>query len=163
MKLARALPGFAEILTMEMVFSIGIIFAVIGTLLPGYRISTEKAHLSKIMSLVGNEIPERMISMALTGEVLVSDATPLPASWYDSEPKVGEAAVKKRVTGGGIRYEGRMGEPFFLTFTPSVAAEGPIGSVMWLCGDNAAPPGWTQPPQPGTDLPPELIPFVCRD
>lgn len=162
MKLARALPRFSELLTMEFVFSFGVICGVIVLLLPAYRIAMQKAELSRIMSVAGNEIPEHMLHMALTGETVIPDIQ--PASDRDVWlPSVGGRPVTKRIADGAIRYEGQGGYPFYLAFTPSVIAEGPIGSVIWLCGNSRAPLGWTQPAQPGTDLPPELIPSVCRD
>ncbi len=162
MKLARALPGISELLVMELLVSIGIIFAAIVVLLPAYRIATQKAKLAQITSAAGSEITDHMIRMALTGETTATEA-PQATERYPAGLKIGDAIVKKRIVDGAIRYEGQLDKPFFLAFAPSVIAEGPIGNVIWLCGNQKAPPGWTQPARPGTDLPPELIPSVCRD
>jgi hypothetical protein len=163
MKLTRALPSFFEQLTLELLFSIGIIFAVMAVLLPGYQVCVERAEMSKLLSGFGSESHERMIGMALSGEVAAKDDQMAASGHPFTQPQIGGSPVSERIVNGGIRYEGKLGKPFFLTFTPSVNTAEPTGNILWLCGNQKAPPGWTQPAQPGTDLPPKLIPQVCRD
>lgn len=166
MKLARALPSFFEQLNLEVVFSIGIIFAVMAALLPGYQVCLERAEISKLLSSFGNESRMRMVGMAMTGEMTATDAQVQMDSgkpFAPSPPQIGGNPVTEHTVNGGIRYEGKLNKSFFLTFAPSVSTAEPAANVLWLCGNQKAPPGWTQPAQPGTDLPPALIPFVCRD
>lgn len=100
--------------------------------------------------------------MALTGEGYLPDSS-APKPDGKSMPAMGGVQIQEKIIGNTIRYEGKLGNPFYLTYAPSVIAEGPIGTVLWLCGNKKPPTGWTQPAHTGTDLPPEAIPFDCRN
>lgn len=160
MKLARLLPKFWSLIIMEMTLSIGIIAIVIACLIPGYGIAVKKAKLSELFSLFTTVKVDRTVNMALTGDGYFPD---LSAPKISVKPISSKMELREITIGNATRYEGSLGEPFNLTFAPSVIAEGPIGTVLWLCGNRKPPAGWTQPTHTGTDLPPEAIPFVCRD
>ena len=65
-----------------------------------------------------------------------------------------------------IRVSGVLGNsrrPFSLTFNPSMNTNGPSGNILWLCGHQKPPAGWSTPlERAGADLPSALIFFVCR-
>jgi hypothetical protein len=160
MKLARSLPAFGNLIIVEMTLSIGIIAIVIACILPNYGIAVKKVMLSELFSFFFDVKVDRMVNMAVTGDGYFPDS---------SAPKISDKSIsskmeiREKAIGNNTRYEGSLGEPFYLTFAPSVIAEGPIGTVLWLCGNKKPPAGWTQPIHAGTDLPPEVLPFVCRD
>lgn len=164
MKLSRPLPTFGALMILEVTLSLLIISIVIACLIPGYEIAIKKAQLSQLFSFFGAVKVDRMVDMALTGEgYFPESATPKISGKTMAMPKIAGVEVRERAIGNSVRYEGGLGEPFYLTFAPSVSAEGPIGTVLWLCGNKRPPIGWTQPTSTGTDLPSESIPFVCRD
>lgn len=160
MKLARPLPEFGSLVIMEMALSVGIIAIVIACLLPAYGIAVKKAKLSEVFSLFPTVKIDMTVNMALTGDGYFPDSSAPKISVKSISSKM---ELREKTIGNATRYEGSLGEPFFLTFAPSVIAEGPIGTVLWLCGNKKPPAGWTKPIHTGTDLPPEVIPFVCRD
>lgn len=163
MKLARPLPTFGVLMILEVTLSFGIIAIVITCIIPNFEIAVKKAQLSQLFYLFGAAKVDRMINMALTGEGYLPDSS-APKIGKKSMPKIAGVEVQEKAIGNTTRYEGSVGgEPFHLTYAPSVIAEGPIGTVLWLCGNNRPPSGWTQPTGTGTDLPPEALPFVCRD
>ena len=164
MKLARPLPDFMYLMGLELLFSIGIIGSVIAVIMPSYEVAMNKARLSGFTTHMGAEIHDRMINMALTGEGYFAGSSAPLADKKQSEPLVDGLVVKEIIIGNSIRHEGSLGgQSFYLTYGPSVIAEGPIGSVMWLCGNKKPLAGWTRPAQTGTDLPPEIVPFDCRN
>jgi Tfp pilus assembly protein PilE len=162
MKLARSLPDFESLIMIELTISLVIIAVVIAIMIPNYEIQIQKAEISKILNAFGSEKVDMMVNMALTGEGYLADS---PASNFSSKQHVsiGGGEVHEKLVGNSLRFEARTSEPFYLTFAPSVIAEGPIGSVLWLCGKQKSPAGWTQPGHIGTDLQAALIPSNCRD
>lgn len=162
MKLARPLPELKTLLTIEMTLSLGIIAIAIASLATNYETLKKKAQLTQLFSLFADTKSDRMIHMALTGEGYLPDSSATkPGGKLIT--RIDGVEVQEKVVGNTTRYEGKLGKPFYLTYAPSVIAEGPIGTVLWLCGDKKPPTGWTQPAHTGTDLPPEVIPFDCRN
>lgn len=162
MKLARPLPKFETLIMIEMVFSIGIMAIAIASFAMNYETLKKKAQLTELFSLFAGEKSDRMINMALTGEGYLPDSS-APKLGRKTMPAMDGVQIQEKNIGNTIRYEGKLENPFYLTYAPSVIAEGPIGTVLWLCGNNKPPIGWTQPAHTGTDLPPEAIPFDCRN
>lgn len=153
------------LMPLDVLLSIGIIGLVIAVLIPHYETAARKAELSRIFSTFGNEKPERMIEMALTGEGYYpgQPAPDLGGSMLpESMPQFFGGRAVRKAAGSTLRFEGQAGAPY-LTFAPTVVAEGPIGTVMWLCGNRKPPAGWTQPANTGTDLQPAMIPYICRN
>lgn len=68
------------------------------------------------------------------------------------------------VEGGTLAARGTIeGRPYRLPFAMAVAGDGPIASVLWLCGDTVPPPGWIALRGPeGTDVPEGRSFHVCR-
>lgn len=69
--------------------------------------------------------------------------------------------------GGGIVLEGvgtgAGGRPYRLSLNPALAGDGVDAQVIWLCGRQRAPVGWTSPAAvvvEGLSL--EQLPAVCR-
>src|ERR1035437_1930794 len=149
MKLTRTLPGFSSLMMMEFFFSFGIIAIVIASLIPSSGVAIQKAQLTHMFSIFSSERTERMIDMALTGEGYFPDSS-LPKLYIkNTMPLVAAVALQASMAGNTIRLEGVLENPFHFTFAPSVIAEGPIGTVLWLCGNKNPPVGWTQPSHTG--------------
>lgn len=69
--------------------------------------------------------------------------------------------------GGGIVFEGvgpgARDRPYRLSLNPAVAGDGADAQVIWLCGRQRAPLGWTSPAAVVVEgLAPEQLPAVCR-
>jgi Tfp pilus assembly major pilin PilA len=162
MKLSRVLPEFESLIMTELAISLLIIAIVIAIIIPNYEIDIKKAEISKVFNAFGSDKVEMMINMALTGEGFLADSS---ASKFSRKEVaiIDGGEVHEKLVGNTLSFEAKTGEPFYITFSPSVVAEGPIGSVLWLCGNQKAPAGWTQPSHTGTDLQPALIPSDCRD
>lgn len=167
MKLARPLPELETLIMIEMIISLGIIAIAIASFAVNYETLKKKAQLTQLFSFFADTKSDKMIKMALTGEGYFSDSS---AQKPDGKLmptmdrfQMDGVQIQEKAVGNTIRYEGKLGNPFYLTYAPSVIAEGPIGTVLWLCGNNKPPTGWTQPAHTGTDLPPEAIPFDCRN
>jgi hypothetical protein len=164
MKLSRPLPTFGALMILEVTLCLGIISIAIACIMPNLDIATKKAQISQLFYLFVDAKVDRMVNMALSGEGYFPESSPPKISEKTkSMPMIDGVDVHEVAIGNVVRYEGRLGEPFYLTFAPSVITEGPIGTVLWLCGNKKPPLGWTQPTSTGTDLPSEAIPFVCRD
>jgi len=163
MRLSRPLPRFEFVMSLEMLVSAGAIALVIGVLAAHAGVPVRQAELTRVFAMFGNDKSERMINMALTGEGYYP-GSPLPPGLAlppgDELPQFYGTKMTERSDGNTLRFEGEQGK-HYLTFAPSVVAAGPIGSVMWLCGNQKAPAGWTQPANTGTDLPPAVLPHTC--
>lgn len=66
--------------------------------------------------------------------------------------------------GGGVVFEGSpRGRPFRLSLNPAVANDGIAAQVIWLCGRQRPPEGWTSPAAVVVDgLTLQQLPAVCR-
>lgn len=161
MRLARPLPELRMLIMIELTFALGIMAVAMASFAMNYETLKKKTQLTELFSLFSGDKSERMIQMALTGEGYLPDSS-APKLDRKTMSAMDGVQIQEKITGNTIRYEGKLGDPFYLTLAPSVIAEGPIGTVLWLCGNNKPPIGWTQPAHTGTDLPPEVIPFDCR-
>ena len=160
MKLARPLPKFINLIYIEFILSVGIIATTSAILIPNINIAITKAVLSKLMGTVDPVKVDWMINMALTGDDTIPDSIIKKEQYL---PSIGKEPLQMKFAGNVIRFEGTMDKPFYLTFYPSMIAEGPPGSIMLMCGNKKPPTGWTKPANTGTDLPPEVLPTSCRD
>lgn len=88
----------------------------------------------------------------------------LGASLQRADVVEGLALRGQLQAGDGIVFEGSpRGRPYRLSLNPAVADDGIAAQVIWLCGRQRAPAGWTSPaPVVVEGLSLEQLPAVCR-
>jgi hypothetical protein len=144
-------PSIAVLLTTELIASLLIILATIGLIVPTMNTAEFKAESTELFVHLGARRADIVEHYALTGE------------WLGSDPETGKIAsdlslstnsknVRLEFVNGSVVATGtlqRFGEfPFRLSFRPAVANDAYHRTVIWLCGNEAVPPGFVSPSLP---------------
>ncbi len=141
----------AVLFTTELVIALLVIFTAIGLIVPTYRIATFKGKSTELLQRLGVQRIRMVEHYALNGEWLGPD----PESRNIEEELSGRSYSKNmrlEFTSGAVVATGTLrgfGElPFRVSLRPAVADDGYHQTVIWLCGNEATPPGFVSPAPP---------------
>lgn len=133
----------------------------------------EKAHAMEALILLGNARVDATLDIAMRGTLQEdgANAQPLPISQsaevlYDPR---GESRVKDmryERLGDAVRATGQLrsgAHPVQLGMRPALPADAPAWTVLWLCGGQPVPAGWSTSYPPAIHgMAPTETPATCR-
>ena len=155
----------SQILMFEFLVVLIILGVVIGFLIREIPAVTDKAGFSEVLMASRKGQLEMLERLAITGSAMPDDGSDAMVS--EPSAKSGEHfALSHHYQGELYSLSGilpKHEKRFTLAFAPSIIRDEPAGSVLWLCGQQHPPAGWSGPANgPGSDLSATELPFVCR-
>lgn len=162
----RIVPrSMSHVLMFEFLLVLIVLGVVIGFLIREIPAATDKAGFTEVLMASRKGQIEMMERLAISGSAMAAASAATMSAGPPAKPE-GRFALSRLDQDGLYRLTGtrpNRGTPFSLSFAPSVIQDEPAGSVLWLCGRQRPPAGWSGPANgPGSDLSAEELPFVCR-
>ena len=163
-----ALRSMSQVLMLEFLIVLMVLGIVLGLLVREIPTATDKARFTEVLLGSRKGQIELMERLALTGSTATAnpDAASAALAPAPRQKTTGPLALSAQVQSDSYVVTGKLPnreQRFSLAFSPSVIQDEAAGSVLWLCGHQRPPAGWTGPANgPGSDLRPEELPFVCR-